>query len=208
MQKETVTLIENKLNIQLTEFDSEVLGGIRGKWKRFSPAVNCPTGDQIAGEIKSLCFKANKDREEVALRVFEYYLEKFNSQISRGSKKTLMSIASNHFPNDTYFRQASKTEEVFLRSNAPKLRLNKRQIDLELSLIDVDGKNIGRRTLKKIAHCIDESELLSRQNKVSPRQRLLLYFGRFFVIPTVKWIFYIVALVIVAAITYTLGIDG
>lgn len=208
MRKEALSLIKNKLAIELADFDNAILGRIREQWNRFSPAVNCPTGDEIAKELKSICSRAYREREVVALKIFEDYLSKFGSQLDRSSKSKLMDIAKYHFPNKSFYELASKTEEVFLRRNAPKLRLNKDLIQHTLSLIEVDSINVGRRTLGKIAHCIDEHTLLSKQSEVPTHRKVLSQIGNFLVLPAVKWIFSIIGLVIVAAISYRLGFNG
>ena len=119
-----------------------------------------------------------------------------------------MKLAKLHFPNESYLILVSKTEEVFERKNAPKLRLNKRSIDLALSIIDVDAKNIGRQTLNKISHAIDERLLPESQSHEFTINRVLSIISHFLVMPAIKWIFTIIGLVIVASITYRMGFGG
>lgn len=208
MEKELVALIDQKLKVMLDDVDGRVANEIRDEWKVFSPAPNCPNPAAILKNITKICYSGYQNREKVSGQALELLLKSYGRLLSKQLVDEVESIIDKNFPPDKYVGLALKTIDVYARSNGPKDRVDDGAVKRALGIIEVQSVNYSRQARYRLKLILVDNELQARVARGPILTRWLSFVGKNIILPSSKWVFGIVASLIVAFVANYLRKNG
>jgi len=207
MKPEIFKLVEQKLSEAVRVVDDKTATEIRSKWNEINPSPACPSVADVMKQINKICHCGLTERGEEAREAVKSTLLEFTMFIDENFANRIMAVVERHFPEDQYVNLARNTKGVYERRQAPQNKYSERAYELESAAISAGSANLSRRAVSNIRIVVDELKL-QRLAKIPTRWERVKRFAYPLAVPTVKWVFGIIATVIVAIFLYVLGIKG
>ncbi len=155
-------------------------------------------------QINQICHRGLVERSEKAKEAIVSTLTGFKKFITSKFENQVMEIVGRHFLEDQYLTLVRNTKGVYERRQAPENKFNQRAFELELAAITAGSANWSRQAVSSIHTAVNELKLQRTAGTPTWWERV----RAIVLIPTVKWVFKIIAAVIIAVILYVLGIKG
>lgn len=115
-----------------------------------------------------------------------------------------MEVVGRHFLEDKHLTLVRNTKGVYERRLAPENKFNQRAFELELAAIVADSANWSKQAVSSIRTAVNELKLQRTAATPTWWQRV----KAIALVPTVKWVFNIIAAIVLGVILYVLGIKG
>ena len=201
-----IRVIEDKLGHALKDVDAATEEHARAAWSGICPAPTCPSVGAVMEAAHHALAHGYSERERVANEVILSTLTPIRGAVTPALVGAVMGVVTRAFPHDKFLALVQHTPGVYKRQLASPSKFDERIYSVQLALIRTSAANISRRSVGRIQTTLDE--MLLHQSNLTPVwwRRALSVIFKFIVLPVVKWVFGIASALILAALTYVLGI--
>lgn len=206
MIDQALEIFKRKLFDELKVVDDEALSHGRNLWKDIDSTPNCPHVKNVMTEMKKGFAKAHQSREKTALHLVEETIDAYKQLISPRLTEGLVGIVEKAFPHDHYVKFAKNTHNVYIRlAIGQENKFDEKTLSIEVSLVNASSSHMANKTILRVRTLLDEA-LLKKKIETPPwYYRLTLNLWKFFAAPIFKWIFGILAVVLITVIIKLLG---
>lgn len=208
MRAEVLKLLEQKVSETLRAVDEKTAANLRDEWNAISPSPSCPPVGDVMKRINQICHRGLTERGEKAREVVVSTLREVKKVLNAKFLNEVVEALERHFPEDQYIALAKNTKGVYERRQAPPHKFAERVFDLEVAAISVGSANLSRRAVASIRGAVNELLLQKTVSEPTRWERVREFIFQKLAVPSVKWVFAIIAIVIAAIILYFLGIKG
>lgn len=208
MQQDILKLLESRLSEALRGVDEKTASEIRNIWATINPSPACPTVADVMKKINRICHHGLSARGEKGRDVVVCTLLEFRKFLTKKFMDQIMEVVIRQFPEDQYLALAKNTKGVYQRSQAPPNKFSDRAFDIELAAISVGSANLSRRAVENIRTALDELRIQRDAGIPTTWERVKKFMVHWLAVPVIRWVFKILAAIIVAFILYVFGIQG
>ena len=201
MREQIIHVIEQKLTQALREADASTEEQARAAWSAIGPAPTCPSVGTVMKTIHHALAHGYRERGRVAKEVVVSTLTPIRTELTTRLVKEAMAVVVKAFPDDSFLALAQHTPGVYQRHLAPANKFEESVYSLELALMSVSAANFSRQSVVSIQTALDEMLLYESIANPAWWKRAPSALLKFVALPAVKWVFGIVAAVVIAALT-------
>ena len=196
MHRDILILIDRKLKQTLVDIDDGTGYRVRELWKSVTPAPSCPSSSEITKEIINICQSGLNKRGKKLKSTIVETLKELNVSMDEEFIKSILELARKHYPEDVYVSLVQHTKGVYDRSNVPKHKFSDRAYSLDMSRLISGSISSSRKTMNEVKTAVIGIKIVNESKKPSLWQEVMTNY----VLPSSKWIFGIIAAVLLLII--------
>jgi hypothetical protein len=208
MRAELLKLLEQKVSETLRAVDEKTAVNVRNEWNTISPSPSCPSVGDVMKRINQISHRGLTERGEKARDVVVSTLREVKKVLNAKFLNEIVEALDRHFPVDQYIILAKNTKGVYQQRQTPPHKFDERVFNLEVTAISVGSANLSLQAINNIRDAINELLLQKKVSEPTRLEQVREFIFQKFAMPAVKWVFSIIASVIVVIILYFLGIKG
>ncbi len=155
-------------------------------------------------KINQICHSGLTERGKVIQETVSSTLVNIEKTINKKTIEEILGISRQYCPENKFVVLAENTKGVYQTSNAPSNKYNDRAFELGIASIKCGSANLSRQAIGALKTNLEEIHFKKKINKPP----LISGFLKWCAVPTLKWVFTVIGVVLAAIIIYLLGIKG